>query len=90
MRLIDADKLEYWEIDEVGGEYSPYMGCSRGYINKQPTIQAIPIEVLDKIRAEIIQERDGDMGGDESMIDSFKYGCNMALDIIDKYREVNE
>lgn len=43
------------------------------------------VKVIEDIKQEIIQERDGDMGGDESMIDSFKYGCNMALDIINKH-----
>ena len=39
MRLIDADALEYHEIDEVGGEYNPYLGCSKAYIDRQPTIE---------------------------------------------------
>ena len=43
------------------------------------------LTAIEDIKQEIIQERDGDMGGDESMIDSFKYGCNMALEIIDKH-----
>lgn len=38
MRLIDADALEYHEIDEIGGEYNPYLGCSKEYIDRQPTI----------------------------------------------------
>ena len=28
-RLIDADALHYHEIDEIGGEYNPYLGCSK-------------------------------------------------------------
>ena len=47
-------------------------------------------EVLDKIRAEIIRERDGDMGGSQEIINGFIYGCNRSLDIIDKYREEQE
>ena len=39
MRLIDADALEYHEIDEIGGEYNPYLGCSKAYIDRQPTIE---------------------------------------------------
>jgi len=50
MRLIDADKIKYWEIDEVGGEYSPYMGCSKEYIDEMPTISII--EELEKLRTE--------------------------------------
>lgn len=44
-------------------------------------------KALNDIKAEIIQERDGDMGGSQEIIDGFVYGCNMALNIIDKYRE---
>lgn len=42
MRLIDADKIEYHEIDEIGGEYCPYLGCSKEHIDNEPTIEAIP------------------------------------------------
>ena len=48
MRLIDADALEYHEIDEIGGEYEPYFGCSKEYIDRQPTVCDI-----EQIRAEI-------------------------------------
>ena len=54
MRLIDADKIKYWEIDEVGGEYSSYMGCSKEYIDEMPTISII--EELENLKAEFEKE----------------------------------
>lgn len=41
-RLIDADKIIFCEIDEVGGDYEPYLGCSKSQINSLPTVEAIP------------------------------------------------
>ena len=80
MRLIDADALEYHEIDEIGGEYKPYLGCSKEYIDRQPTIVA-----LDKIRAEIEEldryyDNDYFSGNRDAM-----FKCNDVLQIIDKY-----
>lgn len=43
MRLIDADKIHYWKIDEVGGEYEPYLGAKKEWIDGIPTVKAIPI-----------------------------------------------
>lgn len=37
-RLIDADKLKFYEIDEIGGEYNPYLGCSKEQVDQAPTI----------------------------------------------------
>ena len=37
-RLIDADAIKFCEIDEIGGEYNPYLGCSKKQIDKAPTI----------------------------------------------------
>jgi hypothetical protein len=42
MRLVDADKIIFREIDEIGGEYEPYLGCSKSQINSLPTVEAIP------------------------------------------------
>ena len=42
MRLIDADKIQFSEIDEIGGEYEPYLGCSKRQIDNLPTVEAIP------------------------------------------------
>lgn len=38
MRLIDADKIIFREIDEIGGEYEPYLGCSKSQIDSLPSI----------------------------------------------------
>ena len=46
MRLIDADKIIFREIDEVGGEYEPYLGCSKSQIDSLPSIT--PQEPTDK------------------------------------------
>ena len=43
MRLVDADRIIYHEIDEIGGEYEPYFGCSKDQICNLPTIEAIPV-----------------------------------------------
>lgn len=37
MRLIDADKIPFCLIDEVGGEYAPYLGCSKEQIDNLPS-----------------------------------------------------
>lgn len=42
MRLVDADKIIFHEIDEIGGEYEPYLGCSKSQIDNAPTVEAIP------------------------------------------------
>lgn len=41
-RLIDADKIIFNEIDEIGGDYEPYLGCSQSQINSLPTVSIIP------------------------------------------------
>ena len=41
-RLIDADKIIFHEIDEIGGEYEPYLGCSKSQIDSLPPVEAIP------------------------------------------------
>ena len=43
MRIIDADKIIFHEIDEIGGEYEPYLGCSKSQIDNLPTVEAVPI-----------------------------------------------
>lgn len=42
-RLIDADKIIFREIDEIGGDYEPYLGCSKSQIDSLPTVNAIVI-----------------------------------------------
>lgn len=41
MRLIDADKIIFREIDEIGGEYFPFLGCSKDQIYSLPPVEAI-------------------------------------------------
>ena len=82
MELIDREevlsKKVYTETED---------GCS-GYtvddkdIEQLPTIQAVPIEVLDKIRAEIEQTADEEQKYDEK----WAIGLRYAVKIIDKYR----
>lgn len=60
MRLINADKLEYTcNADEcgmlTGCNHCQYHIITEDEIDKAPIIKAIPIEVFDKIRAEIEQ-----------------------------------
>ena len=85
MRLIDADKLEYWEIDEIGGEYSPYMGCSKEYIDEQPTVQAIPIEVLQEIRQEIEKPLRDERCFDTADAKAQYIALNWVCELIDKH-----
>ena len=55
MRLIDADKLKYKHQVNYSDTTRPYtLNCiSFDEIQKAPTIQAVPIEVLDKIKEDI-------------------------------------
>ena len=47
MRLIDADKLV---VDaRLGDDETPYV--SKIQIDEEPTVEAIPIEFIDKVRA---------------------------------------
>ena len=80
MRLIDADKLNPDRMTNKGT-----VAISQSQIAKAPTIQAVPIKVLDKIRAEIksispktypfLNSTDNYVKEDD------------VLQIIDKYRE---
>ena len=80
MRLIDADKLNPDRMTKKGT-----VAISQSQIAKAPTIQAVPIKVLDKIRAEIksispktypfLNSTDNYVKEDD------------VLQIIDKYRE---
>ena len=82
MRLIDADILENELSDSVSDN-----STAIHILNEAPTVQAIPIDVLDKIRAEI--EKDMLYYADVRNKDSEKWcvakrsGLNRALEIID-------
>lgn len=51
MRLIDADELITTTDIRQDGTVSDYVMCCE--IDNAPTIKAIPIEVLDQLKAEI-------------------------------------
>ena len=54
-RLIDADKIIFHEIDEIGGEYEPYLGCSKSQIYSLPTVEAIPkAEYEARLKADMV------------------------------------
>lgn len=54
-RLIDADKIIFREIDEIGGEYEPYLGCSKSQINSLPTVEAIPkADYEQRLKADMV------------------------------------
>ena len=78
MRLIDADKLKEHDF---GDDYY----VIKAEIDTEPTVQAIPIEVLDKIRDEIERKAHSGQWSDATM-----YGMLKAVAIIDKYRKEQE
>lgn len=85
MRLIDADKLRFrHQVKRNTNTTRPYtLNCiSFDEVQNAPTIKAVPIDVLDKIRDEI--KRYNRL--------SYHYPCEMisidtVLHIIDKYKE---
>ena len=76
-RLIDADKIIFHEIDEIGGEYEPYLGCRKSQIDHLPTVEAIPksdyenrlkadmIAMLSKLKYDLYQELCKEIHGKE-------------------------
>lgn len=52
-------------------------------INKQPTVEVIHVDALDKIRDEIEQT---EIHGHIRDVECFRAGINVALNVIDKYR----
>lgn len=82
MRLIDADKLNPDRMTNKGT-----VAISQSQIAKAPTVQAVPIEVLDKIIAEI----DENISHYEHFLSSnTANGLMIAKKIIDKYRAESE
>lgn len=49
MRVIDADAIQYWQ-DDSGIKSMDY--TRRGQIDSMPTIEAIPVEWIEKQKAE--------------------------------------
>lgn len=55
MRLIDANKIIFHEIDEIGGEYFPHLGCSKDQIYSLPPVEAIPkAEYEARVKADMV------------------------------------
>lgn len=80
MRLIDADRLN--EVLNINFGHTGGADVLRQLIDIQPTVQAVPIDILDKIRAEI----DGHCSDNRDRND----GLYIAMKIIDKYRAESE
>ena len=89
-RLIDADKIIFREIDEIGGEYEPYLGCSKSQINSLPTVEAIPKAdyenrlkadlkaILVELQLEIEEIKPLEPTDDED----WQYGCFHGLELM--------
>lgn len=94
MRLIDADELKkddevtMWLSNDAIRTGKQLKMFSEYFINKidnMPTVQAVPIDVLDRIRAEIeeqVLESLSDGGDDWFTAEK----VNECLEIIDKYK----
>lgn len=74
MRIIDADELQ-----KVSIELSKKRIL---LVDMAPTVQAVPIEVLQEIRQEIA---DAKLPNDDEICKANNYGLNTALVIIDKH-----
>ena len=103
MRLIDADKLRFRHTVKCNSDTTrPYtLNCiSFDEVQNAPTIKAVPIDVLDKIREEIEKlQKSCDVAQDmfkesQEMVycyKAFKQAYTKVIGIIDKYRnEVDE
>ena len=77
MRLIDADRLN--KVLDINFRHTSGADVLKQLIDIQPTIQAVPIEVLDKIRDEIRKQNIADFIAVQSV-----------LEIIDQYRKEQE
>lgn len=58
-RYIDADKIIFHEIDEIGGEYEPYLGCSKKQIDDIKTADVQPVFHAQWLGTEYDGESDG-------------------------------
>jgi len=95
MRLIDADKIKVTE-------YKDLMGMSHKVVSWEDIRNAPTIDVLDKIRAEIEEAKMVRVTANDAIIEAsadtvinpqyknFTSGLDMAINIIDKYREGEE
>ena len=88
MRLIDADRLKsMYSINQ--GNFNTVVGIQK-WIDNAPTIQAVPIEVLEKIRAEIEKPLHDERCYDTENAKAQYIALNWVLEIIDKYRKEQE
>ena len=59
-------------------------------VTPQPTIYAVQIDVLDKIRAEMLEEMLSHSGTGEEVIQAYVDGLKKGLKILDKYKSETE
>ena len=99
MRLIDADKLKkddevtMWLSNDAIRTGKQLKMFSELFINKidhMPTVQAVPIDVLDKIRAEIEEQMKMECFDTYDEMFAYRTGLENAIDTIDKYRSESE
>lgn len=93
MRLIDADKLRFRHTVKCNFNTTrPYtLNCiSFDEVQNAPTIKAVPINVLDKIRAEIQTEYDGILWHYNDYDDGWSDALKWVLEVIDKYMDGGE
>lgn len=99
MRLIDADELikddevNLWLSNDAvrtGKTLKMFSELFIKKIDEQPTIQAVPIDVIDKIRTEILgisSYKGYELGG---VKDGYRIAIVNVLNIIDKYKGESE
>ena len=94
MRLIDADKLRFRHTVKCNSDTTrPYtLNCiSFDEVQNAPTIKAVPIDVLDKIRAKIEEPLKINEGMHTESAKAQAIALSWCIEIIDKYRnEVSE
>ena len=81
MRLIDADKIRYsWQIDADGTEHDGV--TLESVVDKIPTEEAIPLSVIENIKAEIGNNVEWHFKNHQEDIAQIYSDC---LNIIDKH-----
>ena len=81
MRLIDADELE--PDTEWDSYYDGFIAYSEFQIKNAPTIEAVPMSVIDDIKAEIKQILNEHLYQHEG--EDWRNGLIIAEDVIDKH-----
>lgn len=88
MRLIDADKAitDYSKY----GIFHPYDAYDlEDILNECQTVEAVPMSVIEDIKAEIKTEI-SDYEGCADFYEGIRFGLRTALEIIDKYKAESE